>query len=247
MTKTERSRTDLALLSKRLGHEFEDWPEALTLQQIGLLISPTYLKRSDPGHELYERIQAAVKCGELAMDGPPVDRPCKVPDKQVAWFKVNAGGAIPKLGSPAWRGEGTPRLVQTYRQDTIQVPTARPQAVARVLQGRVLPELLATWIALGVEQCSESKNIPPGAVPQKTVMQKKHLLAALEVTYPELHSAFKRNDDWLKDCRAEQPRCYRLEDVEAHCDAKWPGRHRTPVAAGLNPKHSVRVIRGGRR
>jgi hypothetical protein len=236
--KTERSRTDLALLSKRLVKQFDDWPEALTLQQIGRLISRTYWKPADPWHGLYERIKAATECGELPMDGPPLAEVRKVPDKQVPYFRVNIAG----LGSTECGSETGPRLVQTCKEVTIQIQTIRPAAVARVLKGNDLPEMLAAWIAPWVMPCEENKDLPPSGAMQKTVMQKKHLLESLGVTYPELQSAFKRNDGWLRSCGTEKRGYYHLEDVEAQCVKRWPGRHRIQACSAL----SVRMVRGGK-
>lgn len=232
MTKIERSRTDLALLSQRLGQSFEDWPEALTLKQIGRLISPTYWKHTDPWHELYERIQAAVKCGELEMDGPPAVGA----GISIAGMKRFAGYSLRTGEARFWNEPPT----------KTDAPTITPQTLACYLGDRRLPELLAVWLAPCTLPCEETKTPPQAPTPQKTVMQKKRLLEVLGVAYHELHSEFQRNEKWLRNCRTGKRGYYYLEDVEAHCADKWPGRIRTPLSPGLNLIQQVRGMRGGK-
>ncbi|MBL8448008.1 MAG: hypothetical protein JNJ44_11405 [Zoogloeaceae bacterium] len=228
MTKSERSRTDLVLLSKRVGRQFDNWPEALTLRQIGLLISRTYWKRDDSWHGLYERIEAAVKCGDLAMDGPPAVRDgiSIAVSRRFAGYSLRTGEARFVSDPPS----------------KADAPTVMAQTLAGYLHDRQLPELLAVWLAPYMLPCEETTNTPKAPAPQKAVKQKRHLLDALGTTYPELHSAFKRNDEWLKECRAGKNGLYYLEDVEAQCAEKWPGRARTATAHELNSTRGTRPL-----
>lgn len=59
------------------------------------------------------------------------------------------------------------------------------------------------------------------AAPADTVLPKRDILGRLALRFPELESAWRRQDKWIMDARVKHGR-YRLEEIEAGCRRMWP-------------------------